>query len=143
MIYQVRMSAVIFALTATAACDRPSDPGPAGLPVPTAVTCADGPQLRQRADAERLRIAEITSDQGKIVGGSRAHFYMSLAIVAELKCKVTSADADIALSVALRAARDAEDAGTFYETAVHWTEAAVAANQAISEFIGQLSAAPE
>ncbi len=145
MTNQIRMFAIMVALTGTTACERSTDPGPTGSPGPTAVTCADGPQLRQRADDERLQISEMASDQGKIIGGSRASFYMSLAIIADLKCKDTSADADAntALSVALSAARDAEGAGTFYETALHWIEAGIAANQAIAALIGQLSASSE
>lgn len=135
--------ATIVALTVTAACDRPGGPGPTGSPVPTAVACADAPRLRQRAAEEQLQVAETTSDQTRIVGASRASFYVSLAIVADLKCRVASADADTALSAALAAARSAEAAGTFYETAVRWTEAGVAASQAVSALIGQLPAPPE
>jgi hypothetical protein len=99
--------------------------------------------LRQRAANERRQVAETTSDQARIVGGSRASFYMSLASVADLKCRVASTDADAALNVALTAARRAAAAGTFYASAVRWTEAGVAASQAVSTFIGQLPASPE
>lgn len=128
----------VLGLTLAAACDQSSDVGPVNPPAPSEVTCADAPQLRQRALDARVQRVETTSDQGKIVAGSRAGFYTSLAVVADLKCTVTSAEGDAALTLALTAARNAEGAGSFYETAVLWTEAGVAASDAVSEFVAEL-----
>jgi hypothetical protein len=53
-------------------------------PTPTAVSCGDAPQLRQRAADERRRSDEVKSDQEKITLGTRASYPASLAIVADL-----------------------------------------------------------
>ena len=135
----MRMLVAALGLALAIACDRPNDVGPANSPAPAAVTCADAPQLRQRALDERRLSVGTTSDQEKIVAGSRATFYMSLAIIADLKCKVTSAEADATLTRALAAARKTEGTRSFYERAVLWTEAGVTASEAISMFLQQLS----
>jgi hypothetical protein len=143
MTYRSQIFVVTLALTVTTACERSTDQAPTGAPAPTAVVCTDAPQWRQRANDERQLIGEATSDQAKIVGGSRANFYVSLAVVADLKCKVTSADADALLTLALSAARNAEGASNFYETAIRWSEAGMAASQAVSKFVEQLPPSPE
>lgn len=128
-------------LALAAACDRadavvpPNAPAPTAT-APTAVACADAAQLEQRARDERGKNFSATSDQEKVLAGSRATFYGSLAVAAGLKCKGTSAEADAALAQALDAARKAEEASTFYESAVQWTKAGVAANEAVSLLVG-------
>lgn len=133
------VAALLLVIVATA-CARPGDLGPAGPPAPTAVMCADVSHLRQRATDERRQVAETTSDQTKVVAASRATFYMLLASVADLKCRTSSDAADASLSAALAEAQRAESAGTFYEAAVRWAQAGMAASQAVSDLAGQPSA---
>jgi hypothetical protein len=137
MAHPNRIFVVVLGLTLATACDRPNDVGPIGSPAPTAVTCADAAQLRKRAADERRQTVETTSDQEKIIAGSRAAFYMSLAITADLKCKVTSTEADATLTRALAAAAKAEGTRSFYESAVLWAEAGMAASEAVSILMEQ------
>ncbi|HET7155153.1 MAG TPA: hypothetical protein VFI87_07280 [Hyphomicrobiaceae bacterium] len=111
-------------------------------PVPTAVSCMDAPQLRQRAVGDRREIEKLKSDQARVVNGSRAGFLASLAIIADLKCRVISADADEALRPAFEAARRAEASDSFYERARMWGEASFIATQVIALLIRDLPAAP-
>lgn len=138
MAYRHRTFVVVVCLALVTACDRSGDVGPVGSPVPTAVICGDAPQLQQRALDARRQHAETTSDQATIISGSRATFYLSLATIADLKCTVASADADAALTQALAAARRAEETGSFYESAVQWTEAGMSATDAVSLLLEQL-----
>ncbi len=126
-----------------AACYGANKGGSDSAPAPTAVNCADAPQLRQRALDSRRRSIETTSDQEKIVAGNRATFYASLAIIADLKCKVALAEADDALKPAFDAARKAEAARSFYKEAVHWGEAGFIATQVVPMLMKQLSAPPK
>lgn len=131
---------VVLSLALSAACDRPADERPiaTSAPAPTTVSCGDAAQLRQRALDERLQHVDATSDQQKVLAGSRASFYMSLANIADLKCKGTSAEADAMLEKALTSARGADGAASFYEAAIGWTEAGVAASEAVSMLIESL-----
>lgn len=139
MEYRNRTLMAVLGLALATACGRPNAMAPVGAPAPTAVSCADAAALRQRVADERRQAVETTSDQEKIIAGNRAAFYMSLAITAELKCKVTSTEADATLELALAAAGKAEGARSFYESAVLWTEAGVAASEAVSILMAQLS----
>jgi hypothetical protein len=112
------------------------------LPPPTAVSCGDAAQLRQRAVDDRRQSAQTRSDQEKIYIGNRASFFASLAIVAELKCKVTLVQADEALKPAFEAARKAHETRSMYERAKQWGEANFMATQAIALLIQQLPAPP-
>jgi hypothetical protein len=110
--------------------------------VPTAVNCADVSDLRQRALADRRQREETRSDQERIVAGSRATFFASLATIADLKCKVTLAEADGALKPALDAARQAQASDSFYERAALWGEANYLAAQVVAMLTKPLAAAP-
>jgi len=130
------------ALVALSACER-SDRGDASASqVPTAVTCTDARQMRQQAIDDRHQIERLQSDQAKTIAANRASFFASLASIADLKCRVTLAEADRALIPALEAARRAEDAGSFYETAQKWAEAAFISIQVGALLIQQLPSPP-
>lgn len=92
-------------------------------PAPTAVSCTDAPQLRQRAVDDRRLSDELKSDHERIYIGNRASFFASLAIIADLKCRVTLAEADEALKPAFEAARKAEATRSMHERAFAWGKA--------------------
>ena len=142
MTTRVRLAALI-AITACENGNKVADDDRPPSSVPTAVSCTDAPQLRQRALDDRRRSDETKSDQEQISIGSRAVFFAALAIIADLKCKVTLADADEALRPAFDAARSAEDASSFYEVAQKWDEAALVAAQVISLLVQQVPAPPQ
>lgn len=139
------VSSALGALVAVTACGatNPGVSASAGAaPAPTAVSCGDASALRQQAlDARRQR-EETNSDQTRVVAGNRATFFASLATIAELKCKVTLPEADEALKPAFDAARKAEATHSFYERAVHWSEASYIAAQAVPLLTQRLTAAP-
>ena len=139
------VSSALASVIAITACYGANERGSVSAPpspAPIAVACADGSQLRQRALDDRRRRDETTSDQEKIVAGNRATFYASLAIIADLKCQVTLAEADEVLKPAFEAARKAEATHSFYERAVHWSEAGFVATQVVSMLMKQLPAPP-
>jgi hypothetical protein len=138
----MRSAALPFALTAVAALIA----GCSGTrvtvdrsPAPTAVGCADAPQLRRRAVEDRRQSDELKSDQEKIWVGNRAGFFASLAVIADLKCKVTLAEADEALKPAIAAARRAEETSSLYERAFKWGEATFVATRVTELLIQQLT----
>jgi hypothetical protein len=136
-------SSALAGLVAIAACDAANKGGSDSArpsPAPTAVNCADAPHLRERALDDRRRSDKTNSNQEKIVTGSRATFYASLAIIADLKCKVTLAEADEALKPAFEAARKAEATRSFYERALQWGEAGFIATQVVPMLMKQLPA---
>lgn len=135
------LALAIIALTACDGGNTTSDYPPAS-PAPTAVSCADAPQLRQRAVDDRRQSDELDSDHERIYVGNRANFFASLAIIADLKCKVTLAEADEALKPALEAARKAETTSSMYERASRWGEADFIAAQVITVLIQLLPAQP-
>jgi len=143
MAHRNRVFVVVLGLALATACGRPDDGGPIGSPAPTAVSCEDAARLRERAADERRLALETTSDQEKVIAGNRAVFYTSLAITADLKCNVSSTEADVALARALAAAGKAGATRSFYERAVLWTEAGVAASEAVSLLMEQLSSSPK
>jgi len=98
--------------------------------------------LRQRAVDDRRQSDELRSDHERIYVGNRAGFFASLAIIADLKCKVTPAEADEALKPAFEAARKAEDTSSMYEMAFRWGEADFMATQVIALLVQQLPAPP-
>lgn len=128
-------------LVALAACTRTADT-PHPTTVPASIGCGDAPQLRQRADEDRRQSDALKSDHERIYIGNRAGFFASLAVLADLKCKVTAADTDEALKPALEAARRAEAASSMYERAQRWSEAAFIATEVSAGLIQQLPAAP-
>ncbi len=138
MAYRHRTFVVVSCLALITACDRTGDVGPVGSPVPIAVICGDAPRLQQRALEARRQHAETTSDQARIISGSRTMFYMSLATIADLECTVASVDADAALRQALEIARQAEETRSFYESAIQWTQAGISASDAVSLLLEQL-----
>jgi hypothetical protein len=138
-----RIIVAILGLAVTAACDGATGAGVDTVPAPTAVDCADAPQLRQWALEARRQSVETSSDQTKIVAGNRATFYASLGTIADLKCTVVLAEAEEALKPAFDAVRKAETARSFYEEAVHWGEAAFIATQVVPMLMGQRSAPPQ
>lgn len=134
---------IVMTLLAFAACG--SGAGGAGgstarSSVPAQVDCTDARQLRQRAADDRRLSNETRSDQEKIFIGNRAGFFASLAVVADLKCKVTLAQADEALKPALEAARRAEKTSSTYAMAQEWGRADFIATEVISLLIRQLPA---
>src|SRR5688572_10454989 len=66
-------------------------------PAPTLVNCGDAAELGETALEGRRQRDETSSDQEKVVASNRATYFASLAIIADLKCKVTLPDADEAL----------------------------------------------
>lgn len=82
---------------------------------PLAVNCGDAAQLRQHAADDRRRVDESRSDHERISIGSRANLLASLAVVADLKCKVSSPEVDDLLKPALEAAQEAEANASVYE----------------------------
>jgi hypothetical protein len=138
----VVVSSTLAALLATTACEQGGSASSRPSPAPTAVACADAPELRQRALDDRRRREQTNSDQERIVTSSRATFYSSLAIIADLKCKVTLAEADDALRPAFEAARKAEATDSFYERAVHWSDAGFIVTQVVPMLMKPLNAPP-
>ena len=59
------------------------------------------------------------------------------ATVARLECKTTVSDANESLKAAFAAARSAEAARSFYERAVHWSDANFIVAQAIDRMTKQ------
>jgi len=110
--------------------------------VPTEVRCADAAQLRQGAADDRRRGAALKSDQQRISADNRANFFASLAVIADLKCKVTVVEADEALRPALDAARKAETARGFYEAAHLWNHATFTASEVASLLTQRLPGGP-
>ena len=113
---------------------------PAVSLTPAAVGCTDAARLKQRSIDDRRRSDELKSDHERIYIGNRAAFFASLAIVAELTCVVTLADAEASLTPALEAARKAESTRSMYERAFRWSEANFIASQVIARQIQQLPA---
>ena len=107
--------------------------------IPTAVHCGNGGQLRQHATNDRSRVNESRSDHERISIGSRANFLASLAVIADLKCKVSSPEADDMLSPALEAARKAEANSSVYEKTRGFAGADFTAHQAIDRLVQQLA----
>jgi hypothetical protein len=110
--------------------------------VPTEVHCADAAQLRQRAADDRSQSTALKGDQEKVTTGNRASFLLSLALIADLECRVTGVDTDEALRSALDTARKAVAAGGFYEAAHLWNQATFNATQVASVLTRQLVPAP-
>ena len=129
---------VLVALTACGDGNAATSDLPPAPPAPTSVSCADAPQLKQQAVDDRRRSAGRSSDHEKIYIGTRANFFASLAILADLKCKVTLAEADEALKPAFEAARKAEGTSSMYERALRWGEADFIAAQVAQLLIQQL-----
>jgi len=107
--------------------------------IPAAVSCGDAPALRQRAADDRRRIAESRSDQERISVGSRANLLASLAVIADLKCKVTLAEADEALKPALEAARKAAATKSVYEKTRGFNEASFAATGVVEALLARIA----
>jgi hypothetical protein len=121
------------------ACGTGNEVTPAA-PAPTGVTCGDGLKLRQRAVDDRRQADHLKSDHEKIYVGNRAGFFASLAIIADLKCKVPLAETDEPLRPAFEAARKAESTSSMYERAIRWSEADFIASQVAALLIQQLPA---
>lgn len=133
------LSLTLAALVTLTACAR-TGANPPSTTVPTAVSCMDAPQLRQRATEDRRKSDTSKSDHDKIVMGNRAGFFASLANIADLKCKVKIPEADEALKPAFEAARKAEVSRSTYERAQRWSEAAFIASEVTALQIQQLPA---
>jgi hypothetical protein len=131
-------SAVLLLLAACSPGGGSPGPAMAALPASVEATCEDAPPLRQQsADAAR-QAAESRGDQSRIVHHARANFLASLAVLAELRCSVTAAEADGALDDALRAASSAAETPSFYEQAHRWSDANAHATRAIDLLVRQL-----
>lgn len=116
--------------------------GASSVAVPTEVRCADAAHLRQGAADDRRRGAALRSDQERVSADDRSNFFASLAVIADLKCKAVVVEADEALRPALDAARRAETARGFYETAHLWNQATFTATEVASLLTQQLPSAP-
>ena len=123
-------------------CDHGATGAEVRLPIPTAVNCGDAQQLNERARDDRRRALASSSDQERIYVGNRASFFASMATVADLKCRHTSAAIDEALKPALEAARKAEASSSFYQRAVLWEEANFVVTQVTATLTQQLLAGP-
>ena len=110
--------------------------------LPATVNCADALQLRDRAGRDRRGSRERSSDQEKIDLANRARFVATLATVADLRCRVSLADADEIVRRALDTAREAEGSGSFYARTLNWQEAGLIADEAIGLMIKQLPNPP-
>jgi hypothetical protein len=133
-------------LMSIAGCEREpvlsADIVEASSGIPAAVTCGNASQLRQRAANDRSRVGESRSDHERISVGSRANFLATLAVIADLKCKVTDAQADDAIKPALEAARRAEETDSVYEKTRGFNDAGFAAMRAIALLTERLPAPP-
>jgi hypothetical protein len=132
---------VLAILASVAACDsgRQVVAGSRSV-IPPAVNCGDAPQLLQRVAADRRQIGESRSDHERISVGSRANFLGTLALIADLKCKVVLAEVDEALKPALEAARQAESNASVYEQTRGFHEADFLARRAVDLLIERLGA---
>ena len=135
------LSLISAALLCTVGC-APAGEATSGspAPLPTAVNCVDTFTLKAHAADARRRIAEQTGDRARIISGSRAKFLASLAVVAELRCQATAGEVEALLQKALEVGRGAEATRSEYEAARGWTEADLAAADAIALLIRQLPA---
>ena len=116
-----------------------ADDSRSAAPLPAAVNCEDAAQLRDRATEDRRSSSARSSDQEKVDLASRAQFIAALATIADLRCKVSPADADDEiLRRALDAARDAESTGSFYARTLKWQEAGLIADEAVGVMIKRL-----
>jgi hypothetical protein len=122
----------VLILAACSSGAQSDDTGGMASVAPETAACADAPQLRQRADEERRRITETSSDQARVVLAGRANFLASLAVIADLRCAATdNNEATAALQTALQAARTADGTSGFYAQASQWAEANYAATRTI------------
>ncbi len=132
-------------LASIAGCDGPSTvsvelmEAPSSA-IPAAVNCGNAAQLRERAASDRTRVGQSRSDHERISVGSRANFLATLAVVADLKCKVTHAEADEALRPALEAARKAEESDSVYEKTNGFNDASFMATRAAALLTERLPA---
>ena len=141
----MRVRALLLAavLMSIAGCDGPSTlsvelmEAPSSA-IPTAVNCGDAAQLRERVASDRTQVAQSRSDHERISVGSRANFLATLAVIADLKCTVTSTEADDLLKPALEAARRAAENDSVYEKTRGFIDAHFAATRAVA----LLTAAP-
>jgi len=108
--------------------------------LPATVNCADASTLRADAADARRYIAEQAGDRAQIIRGNRAKFLASLAVVAELRCKVSAGEVEALLEKALEVARVAETTRSEYEAAREWTEADLVAAEALALLVSQLPA---
>jgi hypothetical protein len=142
------LGCALVAVVAATACGRGGDvssdnvaaPVQTAAALPRAVGCSDASGLRERAAAERRRAAAETSDQARIVLGTRANYFALLAIFAELSCRVRAPDAQTALTRALDAAGRAVAASSFYEKVGHWSDAQSFVTDAIAALVRQTEA---
>ena len=137
---------VLAVLTSIAGCDGTHTTSleiaaeSASSAIPTGVTCGNAPELRQRAANDRSRVGASRSDHERISVGSRANFLATLAVIADLKCKVALAAADEALNPALQAAREAQSNASVYEQTRGFHEADFLARRAVDLLIERLGA---
>jgi hypothetical protein len=102
------------------------------------VNCGDAPQLREHAGNDRRRVDQSRSDHERISIGSRANFMASLAVIADLKCKVTLAEAADTLEAALESARKAEGNTSVYEKTRGFADADFQAHRLIEQLVQRL-----
>jgi hypothetical protein len=128
------------ALSGTAGCAQGGSAIGPDAPLPTAVTCADASKLKDQAADARRRIRELGGDRAQIIGGNRAKFLGSLALLAQLKCKANVSEVDALLGEALEVGHVAETTTSEYEAARQWTEADLIIGDAVALLVSQLSA---
>jgi hypothetical protein len=115
------------------------DPPVVSSGVPAKVSCADAQGLRQHATDDRRQVDAVRSDHQKIVLGSRANFFASLAVIADFTCRATLPGLDARLKPAFEAARRADETKSAYEKARKWSEADFIATEVITAFVQQMS----
>jgi hypothetical protein len=138
----ITLGCALAALVAATACGRNPDvssenvdPPDPTVAIPKTIGCPDAPGLRERATSERRRADGETSDQPRIVLGTRANYFASLAVFAELSCRTTAPEAEAALTRGLDAAREAVAAISFYEKVGHWSAAQSFVTEAIAALV--------
>lgn len=127
-------------LTMGACADPGKSPTGSAQPLPATVRCEDALELRDLAAAARAQITILPGDRAQIIGGNRAGFLASAAIIADLRCKAIAANVDTLLGEALAVGRAAEAATSEYEAAKRWAEADLIAADAIALLVRHLPA---
>lgn len=145
------LGCALAALVAGTACGRGGDAGSVAplaqttAAIPKTIGCVDAPSLKERATAERRRATDEKSDQAHIVLVTRANYFASLAVFAELSCRGSAPDAEAALARAVAAAQNAAGTNSFYEKVRLWGDAQSLVTEAIAVLVreGQTAAARE
>ena len=136
-----RLILLLALFSTAAACESASGNSPnSAASMPTAVSCHDAPQLRQRSIDDRHRGETTKSDQERVIANSRASYFAALATVADLMCRIPAVQTEPSLAQAFQATRRAEETRSFYEEAVALSEANLRVTETIAAVLRQLPA---